>query len=805
MTKTITFSEIAHFLPKQLEATKVADEHTYTLYGGSAGPGKAIRATEIVATPFGFRQMKDLKVGDTILAAHGGHQKIIAVHPQGVKDVYRVNFNDETYLDTCAEHLWKVRKVGGVTKRDTPWRIMTTRQLIGKKQMTIPFCSPLKFTKTYKFEMRPIDPYLLGVLLGDGCLTQSPSFTTSDQHIVDTIKSRTKYTPTKWKAKYGWGISPIKDELKKLGLYKTDCFTKFVPKQYLWGDIDCRRWLMKGLIDTDGTVDKDGGLIFYTTSSQLSKDVTFIARSLGARVKTTIKYPHYTYRGIRKAGAPCFVLSILAEDMQQFVSLPRKSARLSKKPRQQLTRKIDNIEHVGEDEMICITVDDPGGLFIAGEGLIVTHNSYWLRWYPIRQMIRWGKEYGLTGIHGALFSHDYTTLKDRQVSKMDVEFPRWLGEVKNTQVDGLGFHLKPEYGSHVLALRNLDDPSKYLSSEFAIIAQEEVTENEEDTFHRLRSRLRWTGIPNPKWIGATNPGGIGHEWVKKLWIDRNFPDEMKEQADQFAYVKALPADNPYLSEQYLATLDSMPEKLRKAYRDGNWDVFEGQYFTEWDREVHVCKPFAIPATWRRYRSIDPSGRSGVTACHWYALDSNGEVWVYREYHMTGLDYDQHADNIARLSKDKDGVEEPYPYTVIDTSAFAKAGYSETAVEIYERHGVTGLIPADKERVIGWNAVHQYLRHGKNEEGVNIGTKLHIFETCPSMIRTIPLAQHDELHPEDVADIRNGAEHGDDLDDLRYFLRTLKEQKSQRPLSKVEQHLQRLKRAESIPDYSYTRN
>lgn len=421
--------------------------------------------------------------------------------------------------------------------------------------------------------------------------------------------------------------------------------------------------------------------------------------------------------------------------------------------------------------------------------------SYWLRWYPIRKMIQWGNEHNLTGIHGALFSRDFPTLKDRQASKMEVEFPRWLGEIKNTQTDGLGFHLKPEYGGHILALRNLDDPSKYLSSEFAIIAMEELTENEEETFHRVRGRLRWTGIPDPKLIAATNPGGVGHAWVKKLWIDRDFPEEMKALAPQFTYVKALPSDNPYLAASYLATLDSLPEKLRKAYRDGNWDVFEGQYFAEWDKEKHVVKPFPIPFSWLKFRSIDPSGRDGITSCHWYAVDSDGRVFVYREYYQKGLDIDQHAKNIHKLSQDEDGVQEQYSYTVIDTAAFAKAGYSETTAEIYERNGVVGLIPAAKERVVGWNSVHTYLRW-------DLSTKplLQIFEGCANMIRTIPLLQHDELHPEDV-DTR-GEDHA--ADELRYFLRTLREAKAPRSETMVERRIRQLRQQESTPDYSYKR-
>lgn len=430
--------------------------------------------------------------------------------------------------------------------------------------------------------------------------------------------------------------------------------------------------------------------------------------------------------------------------------------------------------------------------------------SYWLRWYPIYRMIKWGLETGLKGIHGGLFSKDYGTLKDRQISKMEVEFPRWLGEVKSSQTEGLAFHLRPEYGSHVLTLRNLDDPSKYLSSEFAIIAVEEMTENPIEIFNLLRLRLRWTGINDTKFIGATNPGGQGHVGVKKLWIDRDFPDELKDEANEFIYVRALPVDNPYLAASYLKTLDTMPEKLRKAYRDGNWDVFEGQYFSEWDKDKHVCEPFEVPDVWPRFRSIDPSGRSGITSCHWYAVDRDGRVWVYREHYGTGMDMDEHAETIRRMSKDKDGNEEQYQYTVMDTAAWAKAGYSETGVEIFMRHGVgvnESLIQSDKHRIIGWNSVHTYLRVVKPTPLIpSPQPKLKIFKTCYNMIRTLPEARHDETHPEDVD--TKGEDHA--LDDLRYMLQSLREGRAPKLENAIEKRMRLAQEQETSYNFNYQR-
>lgn len=425
--------------------------------------------------------------------------------------------------------------------------------------------------------------------------------------------------------------------------------------------------------------------------------------------------------------------------------------------------------------------------------------SYILRWTMVRLLMMWAKR-GHRGVRVGLFCEDYTTLKDRQISKMQYEFPPWLGILRNSQIEGMSFQLEDEWGGGVIALRNLDDVSKYASSEFAAVGIDELTKNLREVFDQFRGIIRWTGIEDTKFIAATNPGDIGHEWVKKIFIDRNLGPEDPLPED-VAFIQSLPTDNPHLAHIYLQELQRLPEKLRKAYLEGNWDVFEGQYFSEWDRNKHVVAPFKIPETWFRFRSIDPSGRTGTTSCHWYAVDPDGVVWAYREYFVAGKDIDEHAKEIARLSLDKDGVIEPYKYTVMDTSAFAKAGYSETTAEIYERNGVNGLLPAAKERVVGWNAVHTYLRWD-----LSTLPKLRVFSTCVNLIREIPIAQHDERHPEDVASVWKDAEHGDALDDLRYFLRTLREAKAPKPMSPVERRLRELKEMEAGDnDYSYSRH
>lgn len=409
--------------------------------------------------------------------------------------------------------------------------------------------------------------------------------------------------------------------------------------------------------------------------------------------------------------------------------------------------------------------------------------SYFLRKYPIKFLVEYCfLTLGLKGVRAGLFCEDYPALHDRHLAKIKYEFPEWLGTYKAQQHE---FVLSENFGAGVIAFRNLDDPSKYLSSEFALIEVDELTKNTKETFDFLRLRKRWPGIERTKFVGASNPGGIGHDWVKQLWIDNNHPSEETEK-EQFHFIKALPQDNKYLPQSYYNTLGALPEKLRKAYRDGNWDVFEGQYFSEWDKEQHIIEPFAIPLHWKRFRAYD-HGRENPASCGWYTVDYDGRVFKYRELYKRGMDVDQLAQEINRLS-----VGETYEYSVADPSIFANIGYTDkyggqTIAETFAHYGIV-FLPASNRRVDGWNLMHQYLRWEQFTK-----PKLQYFSTCRDSIRTIPSLVHDEHKPEDV-DTR-GEDHSADTD--RYMLMSLHERVSARPLNETERKLKQMKDGEQL--------
>lgn len=361
--------------------------------------------------------------------------------------------------------------------------------------------------------------------------------------------------------------------------------------------------------------------------------------------------------------------------------------------------------------------------------------SYILRWGLVWLLIDWFVRTEIKGIRVGLFCEDYPSLDDRQISKIKMEFPEWLGSYKESNHE---FTLNNELGGGVICFRNLDNPSKYLSSEFAAIAIDELTLNSRDVFDFLRMRLRWTGISDTKLIAATNPGGKGHMWVKDLFIDRNFTKEMQPLADKIAYIQARASDNPHLSQNYIDALNTLPEKLRKAYLEGDWNIFEGQVFTEFRTEKHVIEPFEVPHHWQRYRSMD-WGYTKPYAVYSYAVDYDDVLYVTGEWYgcKPGLPDTGTQETAREVALKLKGIKDYHG--VADPAIWQKIGHDGPPIgEIFANEGIYWT-PADNARVDGLMQVHQRLKEGK----------LKIFSNCVHLIRTLPALTYDKIKVEDV--------------------------------------------------------
>ena len=180
-----------------------------------------------------------------------------------------------------------------------------------------------------------------------------------------------------------------------------------------------------------------------------------------------------------------------------------------------------------------IAIERDKAKYLLYGGALGGGKSYFLRWYAVLRLLVLASR-GFKKIQVMLACENYPALKDRQLSKVALEFPAWLGTSHSDHKDhGRSFILRPKWGGGIICFRNLDDPSKYQSAEFAAIFVDELTKNLFEVFTFLRSRLRWRGLPDADciFVGATNPGGIGHSWCKQLWLDRDSPAEFISPID----------------------------------------------------------------------------------------------------------------------------------------------------------------------------------------------------------------------------------------------------------------------------------
>ena len=362
--------------------------------------GRAQPLETPVLTPDGFRPIGELRVGDLVIGSGGCPTPVLGVYPQGTKDIFRVTTQDGASTLCCAEHLWHVFTASD-RRRGRPGRAMETQEMIGRlrsahqRRYELPVMS-----KPARFPGRdvPMDPYALGLLLGDGCLTTTttPSFSTRDQELavaledaLDGIELR-ENRPGDYVLRNEHGhrggvivANPVTAVLRELRLAGATSVTKFVPLDYLLNEEAVRLAVLQGLLDTDGGPVTQGGRscrIQYTTCSEvLRDDVVFLVRSLGG-----VAYWRCRPAAGRKPGmangrevrhvSDAYVVDIrLPEGIAPF-RLGRKRELYERDGGGRPMRFIDSIKPEGEAETVCIQVAAQDSLYVT-EDFLVTHNT----------------------------------------------------------------------------------------------------------------------------------------------------------------------------------------------------------------------------------------------------------------------------------------------------------------------------------------------------------------------------------------------------------------------------------------------
>lgn len=315
---------------------------------------------------------------------------------------------------------------------------------------------------------------------------------------------------------------------------------------------------------------------------------------------------------------------------------------------------------------------------------------------------------------------------------------------------------------------NLADMYRYQSAEIHLLLIDELTHFTQEEYEYLKTRIRSTGEHPLKVMCATNPGNIGHGWVKSYFIDVSSPEKIftDKQGNSRMFVPAKIDDHPIEAFRisYSRQLDSLSDPdLKRALRSGDWDIFSGQVFTEWRREkddgkpFHVIDPFPIPSFWTKWMAYD-WGYNTYAAALWFARDpQTTRIFVYREFYKHAMAASAQAEEILSLDSS-----EVISTRWADPSLWKQHGNVETGESVAAIFEKSGLIfqPANNDRKSGLNAVHEAL--STLPDGL---PGVQFFSNCVNCIRTIPSLPYDPHKQEDV-DTR-AEDHC--FDDLRYGL------------------------------------
>lgn len=391
------------------------------------------------------------------------------------------------------------------------------------------------------------------------------------------------------------------------------------------------------------------------------------------------------------------------------------------------------------------------------------------------------------GTHAYVFRRTYPELEDTVIREARMCLPKSLAAYNVARHD---MRLRNGSEIHFRHCNNEADMNDYAGAEIHWLYVDELTSFTEGIYEFLKTRLRARaelGIV-PVVRCASNPGNIGHAWVKKRFVDAGAPLEPvahevrsrtlgQKRVFTTQYIPSLATENPHISPEYIFELERKPEALRRALLLGSWDAFEGQVFSEWVDDpkhygdglhTHVIRPFAIPDSWPRYMSFD-HGYARPFSCGWWAVSPEGVAYRYREWYGCGaranegvrLSPEQIAAGI--LEREREEVERGiYVRRVADPAIFDQSR-GESVARQMEPSGSRGGVyfePGEHNRLAGKMQLHERLRFGEDGR-----PRLYVFSNCRDFIRTVPSLCYDQVRAEDVDTA--GEDHI--YDETRYFL------------------------------------
>lgn len=804
--------------PKQAEV--FATDATEVCYGGAAGSGKAGDINIPVPTTNGWKLLKDIQVGDVVFGDDGKPCNVVAVTDiMYNRPCYKLILSDGNEFIVDEQHQWltmdeeereqflrfdedwKARrrakrpsrakfgdKYAWLKERNSKLKPIPTPQPIGSIHTTLDIFNTLKAREgsrnnhsiglckpvEYPEKELLVHPYVLGFWLGDGT-SNCGQFTSADQHNIDKMAEHYEVVKIP-SAEYGYGTRGLHKDLRTVGVIGN----KHIPEIYLTASVEQRWALLHGLMDSDGYCSKDGKLNFDNTNKAIIDGFVEVARSLGVRV--TVKERRAKLYG--KDCGPSWRVSMVSKS--EMFTLPRRAERQKKDANPNYYRRfVVSCEKVPSVPVKCIEVGSHNHIFLWGKGYVPTHNSHLMRVLAVSYSV------AVPQLQTYLFRRTSPDLMANHMVGAG-SFPDMLGpwlESKHVTINWSKNQIRFWNGSiiHLCHCQHEKDLTSYQGAQVGLLLIDELTHFTESMYRFLRGRVRLgsTEVPEeyknklPKCVSGTNPGGIGHNWVKKTFIDFAPPNEVVQMGKDEGGLKRqfIPAklqDNFVLMQNdpnYADRLSGLgTDNLVSAMLDGNWDIAEGGYFDDiWSRDIHVIKPFEIPSSFRVDRSFDWGSSKPYSVGFWAESDgsqvtlSDGSITTYPRgtlfrigelYGWNGKADEGCRKTAKEIAEDIVGYQNSVTWgkRVVPGPADSAIYTKENGNCIADDMKEAGIrwVPADKRpgsRISGWQQMRKLMKAAY--ESPRESPAIYIFDTCQQFIRTVPTLPRDPSNTEDI--------------------------------------------------------
>jgi hypothetical protein len=632
--------------------------------------GKAVSIHTQILTSTGYKYAFEINVGDKLFDRNGLQTTVTGVYEQGFRPCYKITLTDRKSFIVDSEHL-NIIKRRGYAKEE----IITTQKLYersaiwkGSSKPQIPSVKPIKFDRKELF----ISPYVMGCLLGDGGLTSTIILSSVDNELIERVS---KELPTGFKItkktnsncdwtitnvsrktdKKGFCINQMTNYLRELDLFGKKSNEKFIPDIYKYSSIEQRIDLLNGLMDTDGTVEKNRKMEYYTVSKQLADDVVYLVESLGGKAWILEKKTSFTHKGEKKTGQLCYRVNIISPLFNPFW-LNRKSERYF--VHENTTNKlIKNIEPIGKLETVCFSVDSPTKTYVI-EGQVVTHNT----------------SIGVMRLKMAM--HEFTHPTDNFI----VTSPTYKILYQSTLPpflywnEGIGKYDKKNecfniHGGGKVWFRTGTDPDSVVGiTNVRHILCDEAGLYSLYFWENIQARASFKEAPISI---VTSPYSLN--WLYRDYI-RKFKSGDEYIRKEAHLCQARSNENPYFpKEEYERKRRTMEPRRFNMMYGGNFDKAQGLVYGCFDASKHWIDPVNLPPGTRFYAGVDWGYTHPFVIVVW-AVTPLGMHYQVAEFYQTQLMLTDKIDAAHRL-KAQYPIEKFYadPANPDDIASFNQAG------------------------------------------------------------------------------------------------------------------------------------